>query len=86
MLRGECLSYPRGKQWYPVGPPNQKRPKEQTQHPVRNKTLFLRKVSICNSSDIVCDKKYGSHAAGIWEGGISRIRTFVALIKDAGVA
>ena len=56
MLQGEFLSNPRGKQWYPVGPPNQKRPKEQTQ---RNKTLFLRRVSISTSGDNVCDKNSG---------------------------
>ena len=82
MLRGECLSNPRVKQWYPVGPPNQKRPKRQTPHQVQNKTLFRRKVTMSTSSDNVCDKKYGSLATGIWEGGISRISTFVALIND----
>ena len=64
MLRGEFFINLRGKQCYPVGLPNQKRPKEQTQHPVRNKTLFLRKVSMSTSSDNMCDKNYGFARCG----------------------
>ena len=55
-VAGGILQQSLGKQCYPVGPPNPKRPKEQTH---RNKALFLRKVSMSTSGDNVCDKNSG---------------------------
>ena len=73
---GGILQPSLGKQCYPVGPPNQKRPKEQTQ---RNKFRCPLAVTMCVTKILV------SHAAGICESEIPSITSFVALIKDAAV-